>query len=59
VIGLPPSEEGAVQLTVAWASPEIALTSVGAPGMLVGVTEFDGPEAGESPTPLLAVTVKV
>jgi hypothetical protein len=59
VIGLPPSEEGAVQLTVAWPSPAIAFTPVGAPATLVGVTEFDGPELGELPTPLLAITVKV
>jgi hypothetical protein len=59
MIGLPPSEDGAVQLTVAWPSPAIALTPVGAPGTAAGVTKFDGPEAGLSPTPLVATTVKV
>jgi hypothetical protein len=62
VIGLPPSEEGAVQLTVARASPAIALTPVGAPERVVpgfGVTGPEGEEAGPSPMPFVATTVKV
>jgi hypothetical protein len=58
-MALPPSEDGAVQLTAAWPSPAIALTPVGAPGTAAGVTEFDGPEAGLSPIAFVATTVKV
>jgi hypothetical protein len=34
VIALPPLEEGAVQLTVACAFPAVAVTLVGAPGVI-------------------------
>jgi hypothetical protein len=61
VIGEPPSEAGAVQVTVACPSPAVALTSVGASGavLLLGVTAADGSLGAESPTALLATTVKV
>ena len=68
MIGLPPSEAGAVQLTVAWASPALAETPVEAPGPVggggggggpVGVTAAEGDEAGPVPTALVATTVKV
>ena len=59
MIGLPPSEDGAVQSTVTWPSPGTALTPVGATGTVAGVTEFDGTEAGLSPTAFVATTVKV
>jgi hypothetical protein len=59
VIGLPPFVAGAVQNTVALAFPATALTPVGAPGTVTGVTEFDAADAGPLPTELVAVTVKV
>ena len=55
----PPFEAGAVQLTVACASPAVAMTLVGAPGTVAGVTAADGADAGPVPTTLAAVTVKV
>ena len=36
-----------------------AVTPVGAPGVLAGVTALDGAEAGLVPAPLVAVTVNV
>jgi hypothetical protein len=59
VIAEPPSEAGAVQLTVAWVLPPVAVTLIGAPGGPAGVTLLDGDEAGLVPTALVAVTVKV
>src|SRR5438067_8848479 len=35
-MGLPPSEAGAVQVSVAWALPAVAVPTVGAPGTLIG-----------------------
>ena len=58
-MALPPSLLGALKLTDAWALPRIAVTPVGAPGTVAGVTAFDGAEAGPVPTALVAVTVKV
>ena len=58
----PPSLAGAVQVTVACASPAVAVPMVGAPGAVVtavGVTELDAAEAGPVPTELVAFTVKV
>src|SRR5260370_40582659 len=40
VIGDPPLEAGAVQVTVAWALPAVAVTAVGAPGGPMGMTVF-------------------
>jgi hypothetical protein len=62
VIGLPPSEDGAVQLSVAWPSPGTAFTPVGAPATVVpgsGTTGPEAEEAGPSPMPFVATTVKV
>jgi hypothetical protein len=59
VIVEPPSETGAVNETVAWALPDVALTEVGAPGVVRGVTLFDGLESLPVPTSLVAVTVNV
>ena len=55
---------------MAWASPALAETPVGAPGAVagggggggggpVGVTAAEGDEAGPVPTALVATTVKV
>jgi hypothetical protein len=51
-----------VKLTVACASPAVAVPMVGAPGAVagaVGVTVFDAADCGPVPTLLLAVTVNV
>ena len=58
-MALPPLEAGAVKLTVAWPLPAVAVTTVGAPGVVAGVTLLDGLEAGPVPVELAAVTVKV
>ena len=50
---------GAVQFTVAAVSVAMAPTPVGAPGTPKGVTPVEGADGGPTPTPLLAVTVKV
>ena len=58
----PPLLAGAVQLTLAWPLPGVALTPVGAPGTVtaaVGLTAAEGDEAGPVPAALVAVTVKV
>ena len=59
MITAPPSEAGAFQLTVASLSLEVAVTLVGAPGMVTGVTAALGDEADEEPCELVAMTVKV
>ena len=59
VIAAPPLLAGGVNVTVACAFPATAVTAVGAPGLVTGVTVFDAPEAGPVPTLLVAVTVKV
>ncbi len=59
VMGAPPLETGAVQLTVACAFAAVALIAVGAPGTVAGVTELDGVDAALGPTALVAVTVNV
>jgi len=58
-MALPPLEAGAVKLTNAWVLPAAAVTPVGMPGIVSGVTLFEGPEAGPGPTELTAVTVNV
>jgi len=59
VIAEPPSLAGAVNVTVAWALPAVAVPIVGAPGRAEGVTEFDAALAGPVPMVLVAATVKV
>src|ERR1700736_5288103 len=61
-MGLPPSDAGAVQLSVTWALPPVAATAVGAPGATTGatgVTLFDAIEGRLAPIALIATTVKV
>jgi hypothetical protein len=58
-MALPPSLLGPVKLTVAWAFPGAAVTAVGAPGTVAGVTAADATDAGPVPTALVAVTVNV
>ena len=68
VIGLPPSEAGAVHETTTRMSPGVADTvaiiklvtnSVGAPGTVGVVTEFDASEVALVPMEFVATTVKV
>src|SRR5450631_3322474 len=55
----PPLLAGAAHDTTAEASPAVADTPVGAPGTALGVTAPLAGEAGEVPTPFVAVTVNV
>ena len=57
--GDPPFDDGAVQEIVAWALPDVAVTFVGAPGIVTGDTEFDGFELVDKPAAFVAATVKV
>ena len=59
MIALPPSLAGAVNVMIASALPGVALTAVGAPGTVIGVTALDGDDAGPGPASLVAVTVNV
>jgi hypothetical protein len=59
VIVLPPSEEGAINATLAWALPAVATGLVGASGTILGITDPDAAEATEFPAALVATTVKV
>jgi hypothetical protein len=65
VTAAPPLLEGAMKLTVALAFAAVALTPVGAPGTVAGVTAgagvtlFDVAEAALVPALFVAVTVNV
>ena len=59
VTGDPPSLAGAVHDTPAWACPPVAVTAVGAPGTVRGVTAALAPDDAEAPAELAAVTVNV
>jgi hypothetical protein len=62
ISGSPPSETGAVQLTVTWPLPATPDTEVGELGTVEaesGVTPAEAAEAGPVPAALVAVTVKV
>ena len=52
-------EAGALKLTAADASPAVALTPLGAPGTVLGVTAVVALEAVPLPALLVALTVKV
>ncbi len=58
VIWLPPLD-GALQVTLADPLPPIAVTPVGAEGVVAGVTALVCSEGGPAPTELDAVTVNV
>jgi hypothetical protein len=58
VIGEPPVED-AVNVIVAWPLPAVALTLVGALGVVAGSTELLVPEIEPAPIAFVAVTVKV
>ena len=57
----PPLLAGAVQATATEVVvvPALAVTPVGAPGVVDGMAAAEGAEALPAPTPLVAVTVKV
>jgi hypothetical protein len=60
VIAEPPLLTGAVHETTALALPPTRVTTVGAPGTVAaGVTVAEAEEGTESPTVLVATTVKV
>jgi hypothetical protein len=52
-------DEGAVKLTEAKLLPGTAVTLVGAPGTVAGVTALEASDAEELPTAFVAITVKV
>ena len=56
---LPPLLVGAIQLTVAWPLPAVAVTPVGAPGRPFGVTALDADESGPVPFAVVADTLNV
>ena len=55
----PPLLAGAAHDTVACVLPAVAVTPVGAPGAVAGVTAVEGEDALLVPRLLVAVTVKV
>ena len=60
VIAEPPLLTGAVQDTTDWVlALEVAVTLVGAPGVVAGMAAADAADAGPVPVVLVAVTVKV
>ena len=54
--GDPPFDVGAVQEIVAWALPDVAVTFVGAPGIVARVTVFEELEVAARPARFVAVT---
>ena len=59
VTGEPPLLAGAVHDTAAWLLPAMAVTAVGAAGIVLGVTAVLGADAVEVPELLVAITVNV
>ena len=55
----PPLLAGAVKVTRAEESPNVAVPTMGAPGVVAGVTGEAGVEASDDPLALVATTVKV
>jgi hypothetical protein len=56
---LPPFDDGALKLTVAWVLPATAVTVVGASGTVAGVTPLEAADETEFPKAFVAKTVKV
>lgn len=54
MISAPPSEVGAVQVTVAWVFPAVAEMPLGIPATLEGRIPFDGPTPGPNPIAFFA-----
>jgi hypothetical protein len=59
VIRDPPVVAGAIHETRAWVLPAMAVTAVGAPGTVLGVTVALAVDATEDPAALVAVTVNL
>jgi hypothetical protein len=59
VTGDPPFDVGGVKATETCPLPTVAVPTVGAPGALAAVTEFEGVDAAPVPTAFVAVTEKV
>ena len=59
MIALPPLVTGAKKLTLAVVLPGVAVTAVGAPGTVAGVTLFEAVEAAPEPAAFVATTVNV
>jgi hypothetical protein len=59
VIADPPFDAGGVNATDACPLPPVAVPTVGAPGTVAAVTEFEAADAALVPAALDAVTVKV
>ena len=59
VIGEPPLLPGEIQLTVACPFPAWAVTLLGEPGLVAGVTALEGLDAGDEGEELMADTVNV
>ena len=59
MIGEPPVDNGALQLTMACVLPAVAVTLVGAPGTVAGVTALEAEDGTPAPMRLVATTVNV
>jgi hypothetical protein len=59
VIADPPFDAGGVNATDACPLPPVAVPTVGAPGTVAAVTEFEAADAALVPAAFVAVTVKV
>ena len=59
VIGRPPVDDGAFQLTVADSKPLASLRAEGTPGAVTSVTLAEEPENAPVPAALMAATLKV
>ena len=59
MIGAPPSSAGAVHDRLTWPSPAVPVTPEGPLGTVAGVMGAEATDAGLSPAPLMATTVKV
>jgi hypothetical protein len=59
MIGLPPSDVGAVHVTMACVLLAVAITLEGASAILMGDTAFDDSDAVENPRAVNVLTVNV
>jgi len=59
VIAEPPFDAGALQESAACEFPGVAITDVGAPGIVRGVIAREALDGADSPWTLIATTVKV
>ena len=59
VIADPPSDVGALHVSMTSVFPAVVATEVGAPGTVRGVTALEGEDTNELPAAFVAITVKV